>query len=157
MPPTRAKTLKARKPAKAEEPAGPPAGKRTTARQNDRTPALRARSRPAAAASGPAVYMTSTEAQNGFGRVLDIVAREGTVVITRRNATQAVVISAERYEALTRTQEPGLDALAAEYDDLLAKMSTPAAREGVLRAIRSSPEELARIAVAAAQKAKERG
>jgi prevent-host-death family protein len=153
MPPTRAKTLKkARKPAKAEEPTGQPTGKRTPGRQNGR-----AHSRPAAAASGPAVYMTSTQAQNGFGRVLDIVAREGTVVITRRNATQAVVISVERYEALTRTEEPGLDALAAEYDDLLAKMSTPAAREGVLRAIRSSPDELARIAVAAAGKAKERG
>jgi prevent-host-death family protein len=99
--------------------------------------------------------MTSTEAQNGFGRVLDTVARDGTVVITKRNATQAVVISADRYRALTRTEEPGLEALAAEYDDLLAKMSTPAAKEGVLRAIRSSPEELARIAVAAARKVKE--
>lgn len=158
MAATRARTVrKPREPMKAEEPAqSQPIAKRTSKHQNGPAPAVRARSRPTAAASGPTVYMSSTEAQNGFGRVLDTIARDGTVMITRRNATQAVVISAERYKALTRTQEPSMDALAAEYDDLLTKMATPAAKEGTLRAIRSSPEELARIAVMAAQKAKER-
>jgi prevent-host-death family protein len=149
---------KAPKAAKAGEPArGQASATQTAGRPNGSAAALRARPRPATAASGPTVYMTSTEAQNGFGRVLDTVARGGTVLITRRNATQAVVISAERYKALTTTEEPSLDALAAEYDDLLAKMATPAAREGALRAIRSSPQELARIAVLAARNARERG
>ena len=55
-----------------------------------------------AAPRNATVYMTSTQAQNAFGRVLDTVAHEGTVLITKRNATQAVVMSVERYEALTR-------------------------------------------------------
>jgi antitoxin Phd len=148
MPPTRANTLKkARKPAKAEEPTGQPTGKRTTGRQNGR-----AHSRPVAAASGPAVYMTSTEAQNGFGRVLDIVARGGTVVITRRNAAQAVVMSVERYHSLTGLNSPDLSLLTEEFDELVRRMQTPEVREAVSAAFWASPEELSRAAVAAAKR-----
>lgn len=104
--------------------------------------------------SGDVVRMTSTEAQNGFGRVLDTVARGGTVLITKHNATQAVVMSVDRYEALTREEAPDLDALTAEFDAMLERMQTPGAEEAMLRALRSSPEELGRAAVAAAQRKK---
>jgi prevent-host-death family protein len=96
--------------------------------------------------------MTSTEAQNGFGRVLDTVARQGTVLITKHNATQAVVISVERYEALTQGPASGLDTLTAEFDDLLRRMQSPEARAGVRAAFAASPDELSRAAVAAARK-----
>jgi antitoxin Phd len=100
---------------------------------------------------GATVVMTSTEAQNGFGRVLDTVARDGTVLITRHNATQAVVISADRYEALTRAQTPSLDSLSAEFDQMLARMQTDAARTGIRDAFAASPSELGRAAVEAAR------
>jgi len=96
--------------------------------------------------------MTSTEAQNGFGRVLDTVAREGTVLITKRNAAQAVVMSVERYEALTRGTSSGLDELTADFDDLLRRMRSPEARAGLRDGFRASPDELSRAAVAAAQR-----
>lgn len=101
------------------------------------------------------ISMTSTEAQNGFGRVLDSVARNRTVLITRHNAAQAVVISVERYEELTRASRPDLDALAAEFDSLLARLQTPGARAGLREAFGASPDELAQAAVAAARSAGE--
>lgn len=95
--------------------------------------------------------MTSTEAQNGFGRMLDTVARGGTVLITKHNATQAVVMSVDRYEALTRDEAPSLDALTAEFDAMLERMQMPEVREGIRAGFSASPAELGRAARAAAQ------
>lgn len=100
----------------------------------------------------PVVYMTSTEAKNGFGRVLDTVARQGTVLITKHNEPQAVVMSVEQYESLTGRTTSGLDTLAAEFDAMLERMQTPEARAGLRDAFRASPEELSRAAVAAARR-----
>lgn len=100
---------------------------------------------------GATISMTSTEAKNGFGRVLDAVARNGRVLITKHNTTRAVVLSPEEYEELTRGPEPSLDTLSAEFDELLARMQTPEARAGLRDAFRESPDVLSRAAVAAAQ------
>lgn len=105
--------------------------------------------------NGEIIRMTSTEAQNGFGRMLDAVAKGGTVLITKHNATHAVVISVTLYEALTRTVMPDLDALTAEFNDILARMQEPGSEEAMLRAFRASPEELGRLALAAAQRTSE--
>jgi prevent-host-death family protein len=107
---------------------------------------------PAATSQGEVVTMTSTEAQNGFGRMLDAVARGGTVLITKHNATQAVVISVDRYQALTSVPDPDLDALTAEFDALLKEMQAPGAEEAMLEAFRASPEELGQAAIAAAKR-----
>ena len=112
------------------------------------TPAARSRD---GVGEGSTVYMTSTEAQNGFGRVLDTVARNNTVLITKRNATQAVVMSVDRYEALTRGASPELDTLTAEFNDLLSRMQTPQAKAGLRDTFWASPDELALAAVTAAR------
>ncbi|HET7231541.1 MAG TPA: type II toxin-antitoxin system prevent-host-death family antitoxin [Longimicrobium sp.] len=110
---------------------------------------------------GPAVYMTSTEARNHFGRLLDAVARGETVLITRQGSASAVVMSVAGYQALTGVNfdrpRVDLDLLAKEFDELFLGMQTPEAREGALAALRASPEELGRIAVAAAQRDQEAG
>lgn len=97
------------------------------------------------------VSMSSTEAQNGFGNLLETVARDGTVFITRRKAAKAVVLSVERYEELTREAEPALDELTAEFDALLNRMQSPQARAGIRAAFSAAPDELAAAAVAAAR------
>lgn len=99
------------------------------------------------------VRMTSTEAQNGFGRMLDTVAKGSTVLITKHNATHAVVISVEFYEALTRTVLPDLDALTAEFEEMLERMQRPEVRAGIHAGLSASPAELGRAARAAAQRA----
>lgn len=103
------------------------------------------------ASSRETIRMTSTEAQNGFGRMLDAVAKGSTVLITKHNATHAVVISVEFYEALTRTVIPDLDALTAEFNEMLERMQEPGSEEAMLRAFRASPEELGHLALAAGQ------
>lgn len=126
-------------------------GRRRTTDVEEATPVKKARlHRPIR--RGETVTITSTEAQNGFGRVLDAVAKEGTVLITKRNVTQAVVISAERYEALTRAQAPQLDELTAEFDTMLAGMQGSASREAMRAAYASSPDELGQAAFAAAHR-----
>lgn len=133
-----------------ENVSGRRAGKRITPQFPDADRGQGARL-PPAIRRGDKVTITSTEAQNGFGRVLDAVAKEGTVLITKRNVTQAVVISAERYEALTRAEAPQLDELTAEFDAMLAGMQGPASREAMRAAFASSPDELGQTAFAAAQ------
>lgn len=45
-----------------------------------------------------------------------------------------------------------LDALGAQFEDLLSKMRTPAAKKGVAAAFRASPKKLGAAAVKAARK-----
>jgi prevent-host-death family protein len=97
------------------------------------------------------VSMSSTEAQNGFGHLLEEVAGGRTVFVTRRNAARAVVMSVERYRELTREAEPDLDELTAEFDALLERMQSPQVRTGLRAAFRATPDELARAAVSAAR------
>ena len=105
-----------------------------------------------AAAGGAPIVMSSTEAQNGFGRMLDTVARDGTVLITKHDVPQAVVISADRYEALTRTEAPSLDLLTAEFDAMLERMQLPEVQAGTQAGLSASPAELGRAALAAEQR-----
>lgn len=102
-----------------------------------------------------AVTVTSTEAQNAFGGLLDLVARDEVVFITRRSAAKAVVISVERYEALTGSPQAPLDTLTAEFDALLDGMQAPGVRAAARDAFGASPEELGRAAVAAADRREE--
>ena len=103
----------------------------------------------ATARGGAPVVMTSTEAQNGFGRMLDTVARDGTVMITKHNVTQAVVISADRYEALTRADTPKLDLLTAEFDAMLERMQDPEVQAGIQAGLSAFQRQPGRAALAA--------
>ncbi|HYR11107.1 MAG TPA: type II toxin-antitoxin system Phd/YefM family antitoxin [Longimicrobium sp.] len=98
------------------------------------------------------IRMTSTEAQNGFGRVLDMVAKGRTVLITRRNVPKAVLMPVDQYEALARTDVPDLDALTAEFDEMLARMQGSEVRAGIRAGLSASPAELGRVARAAAER-----
>jgi prevent-host-death family protein len=71
------------------------------------------------------IVRSTTEAQNAFGQVLADAAADNVIVITKRDAPEAVVMSFERYQALMAAHAPRLDALAAEFDELFAKMQAP--------------------------------
>ncbi len=99
------------------------------------------------AAHSGVVYLSSTDAQNGFGALLDTVARGRTVMITKHSRPEAVVMSFDRYEALTRDAVPELDTLEDEFDAMVAQMQTPEARAARSAAFHASPEELGAAAV----------
>lgn len=100
--------------------------------------------------------VSSTEAQNEFGRILDAASRGDDVVITKHNAPRAVLISVDRYETLARADENALGRLTEQFDALLERMQTPDAIAGMKRAFEASPEELGKAAVAAARRRRAR-
>ena len=89
-----------------------------------------------------AVTVTSTEAQNNLGDLLDRVARGARVVVTRYNRRQAVLLSVEEYNRLLEEEEVDLSSLEREFDEQVARMQTPAHRDAVERLFRLSGEEL---------------
>ena len=104
-------------------------------------------SRPAAAV-GSAV--SATEAQNNFGDVLRRAARDDVVYITRHARPTAVVLSIERYNELAGRDVDELDDLAREFDDMVARMQTAAAAEGIAALFMMEPEDLGEAAARAA-------
>ena len=69
--------------------------------------------------------VSASDAKNGFGRILERVAREGGVTITRRHEPVAVVIPVETYRRLAAAEAGSLETLSAEFDALLARMQAP--------------------------------
>src|SRR5690348_434754 len=98
------------------------------------------------------VAISATEAKNEFGRVLETVIQGGRVVITKHDTPKAVMISRDEFNALSNAHKAELEALSAEFDGLLARMQTPAARAGLHAAFHATPKELGKAAVAAARK-----
>lgn len=94
--------------------------------------------------------VSSTEAQNEFGRMLDEASQDGEVVITRHGHPKAVLLSVARYEQLQERESTALAALSGQFDDMIANMQTKPSRDGVDRLFEASPEELGQAAVAAA-------
>ena len=98
--------------------------------------------------------ISATVAKNEFGRVLENVIQGATVVITRHSLPKAVLISVDEYDALSRSHLAELDTLSGEFDHLLARMQTPAARAGMRDAFDASPKRLGRAAVSARKRAR---
>ena len=93
--------------------------------------------------------VSSTEAQNNFGRVLARAMTEGAVYITKYDRAAAVVLSIDRYRELAGEDDPDLEELAREYDETLAHMQTPEAAAGFDALFDMGSEELGRAAVRA--------
>jgi antitoxin Phd len=95
--------------------------------------------------------IAATRVKNEFGMVLEQALRGGAVAITRHDTPKAVLISYEEFQALIKDRVPVLNELRAEYDVLLARMQTPAARQGMEDAFNASPQALGKAAVKAAR------
>jgi antitoxin Phd len=98
------------------------------------------------------VSISATNAKNEFGRILEKVIQGSAVIITRHNAPKAVLISMNEFNVLSRANRIKLNTLSGEFDALLARMQTPAARGRMQAAFSSSPKQLGRAAVAVARK-----
>jgi len=96
--------------------------------------------------------VTATAAKNAFGAVLEKALSRGVVAITKHNAVRAVVLSAERYEALVGSSSRALASLESEFGDLVAAMQTPQARQAGDALFAAKPAALGRAAVRAVRK-----
>jgi antitoxin Phd len=108
-------------------------------------------------AAGEAAHMTASEAKNGFGRVLDRVAKDGAVVITKHDRPDAVILSIDAYQRLAAPKAPDLEALTEEFDALYERMQKPGAAARMAKAFAMKPGDLGRAALAAAGKRARRG
>lgn len=97
----------------------------------------------------PAV--AATRLKNEFGAVLEQALRGGAVAITRHETPRAVLVSYDEFQALVRDRAPSLHDLHADYDVLIARMQTPAAKRGMAAAFDATPAQLGRAAVKAAR------
>jgi prevent-host-death family protein len=95
--------------------------------------------------------VSASQAKSEFGRVLEIAIRGGAVVITKHDAPKAVLISVERFNALSGAAGTNLETLSREFDALLARMQTSRARRGMKAAFAASGRRLGSAAVAAAR------
>src|SRR5882672_7744576 len=96
--------------------------------------------------------LSGTDAKNKFGQLLEEVIQGGVVVVTKHDAPKAVIISLEEFDALSRGATRELDTLASDFDALLERMQTPAARAGMQSAFDASPDDLGQAAVRAARR-----
>jgi prevent-host-death family protein len=94
-----------------------------------------------------APQVSASDAKNRFGRMLDRVAREGALAITKHDEPCAVLISVEEYRMLVRAREPELDTLSEEFDALFERMQKPGAAAAIEKAFAMSPAALGRAAV----------
>src|SRR5437660_5927144 len=86
--------------------------------------------------TGPAdaPQITASVAKNAFGRILDRVAREGRLAITKHDEPCAVLISLDEYRALVGAGASTLDTLSAEFDALFERMQKPGMSAAMQRA-----------------------
>ena len=94
----------------------------------------------------------ATRLKNEFGTIFEQAVRSGAVAITKHDTARAILISVEEFEALVGERSRSLDALSGQFEGLLARMQTPAAKKGIAAAFRASPKALGRAAVKAARK-----
>ena len=90
--------------------------------------------------------ISSSDAKNGFGRILERVTKEGGVAITLRNEPKFVVISVETYQRMAHADSRSLNTLTDEFDALLDRMQEPGVRAAMERAFSMTPEELGHAA-----------
>ena len=95
---------------------------------------------------------TATQAKNEFGHLLEQAIHGTTVVITKHDSPRAVLISVDQFESLQQAPQTKLNALSGQFDALLERMQTPAARSGMAAAFNASPKQLGKAAVKAARK-----
>lgn len=92
--------------------------------------------------------VTSTEAQNALGELLDRVAAGERVRITRYGRRQAVLLSVEAYDELVGAgEEVDLVELEAEFDAMVARMQTAEHAAAAERLFELSGEALGEAAV----------
>ncbi len=90
--------------------------------------------------------ISSTDVKNGFGRILEQVAKDGGVTIALRNEPKFVVISVEDYQRLAHADARSLNALTDEFDALLDRMQEAGQRAAMERAFLMTPAELGQVA-----------
>jgi prevent-host-death family protein len=101
---------------------------------------------------GASASFTATQAKSEFGHLLEKTIQGGIVIITKHDTPKAVLLSMDKFIALSDAYESKLNTLSAEFDSMLARMQGPSARNAMDAAFHAKPKELGRAAVNAARR-----
>jgi len=109
---------------------------------------MTAASRTAAASTdlADAPRVSASDAKNSFGRILDRVAREGRVAITKHDEPCAMLISIDEYRSLVETGRRAVNTLSDEFDAVYERLQQPGAAAAMQKAFAMTPAELGRAA-----------
>src|SRR3990167_7821855 len=84
----------------------------------------------------------ATRLKNEFGTIFEQSVRSGAVAITKHDTARDILISVEEFESRVGERSRSLDALSGQFEGLLARMQTPAAKKGMAAALdRKSGEQ----------------
>jgi prevent-host-death family protein len=71
--------------------------------------------------------VTASVLKNKFSEVARLASR-GPLAVSRHNRREFVILTAEQYEDLQQSRRAPLESLTAEFDQMAARMNTPADR-----------------------------
>lgn len=94
---------------------------------------------------------SASDAKNAFGRVLEAVERSGMVTITRHDEPRAVLLSMDEYRSLAGARQDSLEAMAGEFDAMLARMQALGAHDAMQSAFATPARRLGPVAVKGAR------
>ncbi len=94
--------------------------------------------------------MTASELKNNFG-LASQQASKGALAITRHNRAEFVLMPVAEYAELQRARQAPLEGLAGQFDAMVAKMNTPAARRGVAALFKAKSGQLGKVAAKTAR------
>lgn len=95
--------------------------------------------------------VTATDLKNSTADILDQVATQGAVAITKHDKPRAVLISMEAYESMTGANSHLIAELHEEYRGVLERMQEPEQKAAAERLFEATPEELGSAAVLGAK------
>jgi len=91
----------------------------------------------------------ASDLKNRFGEICQQAAK-GAVAITRHQRAEFVLLPIAQYEELQQARMAPLEALADQFDTMVARMNTPAAKRGVKALFAAKPAVVGASAVKAA-------
>ena len=92
--------------------------------------------------------VTASVLKNKFSEVARLAARE-PLAVSRHNRREFVIITAEHYEELQQSRRAPLESLAAEFDQLVARMNTPKAKRAAASLFSATSGQLGKAALKA--------
>ncbi len=90
--------------------------------------------------------ITASVLKNKFSEVARL-ATTGPLAISRHSRREFVILTAEQYEELQQSHRAPLEGLAAEFDQMVARMNTPEGKRAAATLFSATSADLARAAV----------
>lgn len=90
--------------------------------------------------------ITASELKNKFSEVARLTAR-APLAVSRHNRREFVILTTAQYEELQQSRRAPLENLAAEFDQMVARMNTPKAKRATASLFAASGKALGKAAV----------